>query len=101
MVVGFAYELPIQFVRAKPGVYAVVVAAGVAVVRTFGFVVQQQRRGPSGRGAQPCDVIQVVDHPLQVAPVAAEEGAAVGALRVWGVESFDASPLAKRSGIRR
>ena len=80
VLVGFADELPIQFVRAEPGVYAVVVAAGVAVVRTFGFVVQQQRRGPYGRGAQPCDVIQVVDHPLQVAPVAAEEGAAVGAL---------------------
>ena len=80
VLVGFADELPIQFVRAEPGVYAVVVAAGVAVVRTFGFVVQQQRRGPYGRGAQPCDVIQVVDYPLQVAPVAAEEGAAVGAL---------------------
>lgn len=98
---GLGNQVAVLLVRSEAGVDAVVVGAGVAVVRSFGLVVEQQGRGPDDRCPEVGNVVQVVADTLDIAAVAAEEGFAVGPLLRVGVESFSGLPLAKRSGMRR
>ena len=82
---GLGNQVAVLLVRSEAGVDAVVVGAGVAVVRSFGLVVEQQGRGPDDRCPEVGNVVQVVADTLDIAAVAAEEGFAVGLLlRVGG-----------------
>ena len=59
----------VQRIVSEPGVYMIIVRAGIAVVGLPGLVVQQQRRAPDGRGAQVFHIVQMVYDALQVAAV--------------------------------
>ena len=63
----------VELVGAEARIDAVVVSAGVAVIGLHGLVVEQQRGRPDGRRPHRGDVVQVVDHALQVSAVTAEE----------------------------
>ena len=77
-LVGLAHKFAVEGVAAEAWVDAVVVGSGISVIRLVGRIVEQQGGGPDSGGSQVGDVVEVVNHALEVATVTTEEGFAVG-----------------------
>lgn len=68
-VAGF-YQLNVFLIRTQSRIDAVMVGHRIAVIRFVGLIVFEHGVQPQGRNAQIDQVIQMIDHALQVAAVA-------------------------------